>query len=38
MIDLLEQIRTTSGGDAVGKAAGRAVAAIRRGVVALDQN
>ncbi|MFE7420511.1 DEAD/DEAH box helicase [Rhodococcus sp. NPDC057529] len=36
VIDLLEQVRSTSPDPEVGKAAGRAVAAIRRGVVAVD--
>ena len=36
VIDLLEQVRSTSPDPQVGKAAGRAVAAIRRGVVAVD--
>ncbi|WP_442971877.1 DEAD/DEAH box helicase [Rhodococcus sp. WMMA185] len=36
VIDLLEQVRSTAPDPEVGKAAGRAVAAIRRGVVAVD--
>ncbi|MFZ2177192.1 MAG: RNA helicase [Rhodococcus sp. (in: high G+C Gram-positive bacteria)] len=36
VIDLLEQVRSASPDPDVGKAAGRAVAAIRRGVVAVD--
>ncbi|MFV9458376.1 DEAD/DEAH box helicase [Rhodococcus sp. NM-2] len=36
VIDLLEQVRSTSPDPQVGKAARRAVAAIRRGVVAVD--
>ncbi|WP_072690114.1 DEAD/DEAH box helicase [Rhodococcus marinonascens] len=36
VIDLLEQVRSTTSDPEVGKAAGRAVAAIRRGVVAVD--
>lgn len=36
VIDLLEQVRSTSPDPEVGKAAGRAVASIRRGVVGVD--
>jgi ATP-dependent RNA helicase HelY len=36
LIDLLDQIRTTAQDPALAKSAGRAVAAIRRGVVAVD--
>ncbi|TCN50387.1 ATP-dependent RNA helicase HelY [Rhodococcus sp. SMB37] len=36
LIDLLDQIRTTAQDPALAKAAGRAVGAIRRGVVAVD--